>query len=149
MSYTIGQVANMMNVTTSTLRFYDKEGLLPFVERTNGGIRLFSDTDIEWLRIIECLKKAKMPIEDIRTYIDLARKGDGTIKERLEIFIKQKEKLQKELEELKATMKVLDYKVWFYQKADELHSTSEVSNMKEEDIPEEFRETRNMLKKHR
>ncbi len=148
MSYTIGEAADIMHVNTSTLRFYDKEGLLPFVERTSGGIRLFSDTDIEWLQIIECMKKAKMSIQDIRTYIDLARKGDGTIKERLEIFLKQKEKLQRELDELNDTMKVIDYKVWYYTKAEELHSTKEVSALPDEEIPEEYRETRKTLKKH-
>ncbi|MFR2822009.1 MAG: MerR family DNA-binding transcriptional regulator [Thomasclavelia sp.] len=57
MSYTIGEIAKMLNVSPSTIRYYDKEGLLPFVERTKGGIRIFKDKDYEFLKIIHCLKK--------------------------------------------------------------------------------------------
>lgn len=57
MFYTIGEMAKKMGVAPSTLRYYDKEGLLPFVERSGGGIRMFKGEDIEWLSIIECLKK--------------------------------------------------------------------------------------------
>ena len=61
-----------LDVPASTLRFYDKEGLLPFVERLPGGIRMFQDTDLEWLQIIGCMKKAGMSIRDIRQYIEQA-----------------------------------------------------------------------------
>ena len=57
MVYTIGEMAQMLDVPTSTLRYYDKEGLLPFVERSNGGMRVFKTADYEWLQIIGCLKK--------------------------------------------------------------------------------------------
>ena len=55
MAYTVGETARMLHVPASTLRYYDKEGLLPSVERTSGGIRMFKDDDIEWLRIFDCL----------------------------------------------------------------------------------------------
>ena len=74
MLYTIGEMAKKLGVPTSTLRYYDKEGLLPFVERSDGGIRVFKDTDYEWLFVIECLKKAGMPLKDIRIFIGLAMK---------------------------------------------------------------------------
>lgn len=57
MVYTVGEMAELLGVTASTLRYYDKEGLLPFVERSPGGIRMFRDSDIEWLRVIGCMKK--------------------------------------------------------------------------------------------
>lgn len=66
MVYTIGEMAKMLGVPASTLRYYDKEGLLPFVERSSGGIRQFQESDIEWLRVIGCMKKAGMSIKDIR-----------------------------------------------------------------------------------
>lgn len=75
----------------STLRFYDKEGLLPFVERSSGGIRIFQDTDLEWRRIIGCMKKAGMSIRDIRQYIEQAQRGDDTIALRLAMFRRQRE----------------------------------------------------------
>ena len=58
MVYTIGEMAKMLGVPASTLRYYDKEGLLPFVARSSGGIRQFRESDIEWLRVIGCMKKA-------------------------------------------------------------------------------------------
>ena len=81
-----------LDVPASTLRFYDKEGLLPFVERLPGGIRMFQDTDLEWLQI-GCMKKAGMSIRDIRQYIEQAQQGDDTIVLRLVILHRQREVL--------------------------------------------------------
>lgn len=64
--YTVGEMAKMLGVPASTLRYYDKEGLLPFVGRSTGGIRMFRESDLEWLRIIGCMKKAGMSIRAIR-----------------------------------------------------------------------------------
>ena len=86
MMYTVGEMAKILGVPASTLRYYDKEGMLPFVERTSGGIRMFKEQDYEWLKIIECMKKAGMPIKDIKNYIELALEGDVTIHERLELI---------------------------------------------------------------
>lgn len=90
MTYTVGQMAKMLGLAGSTLRYYDKEGLLPFVERSSGGIRMFREKDYEWLQIIECLKKAGMSIKDIKKYIVLLQQGDSTIQERLELFQHQR-----------------------------------------------------------
>lgn len=83
MAYTVGEMARRMGVPASTIRYYDKEGLLPFVGRSSGGIRVFTEKDFEWLRIIECLKKTGMSLKDIREYIELAMQGDETIARRL------------------------------------------------------------------
>ena len=80
-----------LDVPASTLRFFDKEGLLPFVERLPGGIRMFQDTDLEWLQITCCMKKAGMSIRDIRQYIEQAQRGDDTIVLRLAMFRRQRE----------------------------------------------------------
>ena len=80
-----------LDVPASTLRFYDKEGLLPFVERLPGGIRMFQDTDLEWLQITCCMKKAGMSIRDIRQFIEQAQRGDDTIVLRLAMFRRQRE----------------------------------------------------------
>ena len=86
MIYTVGEMAQKLGVPASTLRYYDKEGLLPFMERSSGGIRMFRESDFEWLQVIRCMKKAGMPIKDIRQYIELAMQGDDTIDTRLEMF---------------------------------------------------------------
>ena len=67
------------------------EFLLPFVERSSGGIRMFQESDIEWLQVIGCMKKAGMSIKDIRNYIEMALQGDDTIDLRLSLFQHQRE----------------------------------------------------------
>ena len=94
MIYTVGEMAKRLGVAPSTLRFYDKEGLLPFVDRSESGIRLFKDADFEWLRIIECLKKTGMPLKDIKDFIVMAMAGDDTIEDRLVLIQKQRESVE-------------------------------------------------------
>ena len=100
MVYTIGEMAKMLGVPASTLRYYDKEGLLPFVARSSGGIRQFRESDIEWLRVIGCMKKAGMSIKDIRQYIKLTMQGDDTIDTRLEMFRHQQKVLTRQIRQL-------------------------------------------------
>lgn len=117
MPYTVGEMAKMLDVPASTLRYYDKEGLLPFVARSSGGIRLFQDSDLEWLRVIGCMKKAGMSIKDIRQYIELAMQGNDTIDTRLAMFRHQREVLEAQMAELQHTMSMVDYKCWYYETA--------------------------------
>ena len=70
MSYSIGEISKMMNVAPSTLRYYEKEGLLPFIKRSESGIRVFGESDFGWFSIIHCLKQAGMSIKDIKKYMD-------------------------------------------------------------------------------
>ena len=108
--YTVGEMARMLHVPASTLRYYDKQGLLPFVERSPGGIRVFKDSDFEWLRIIECMKKAGMSLKDIRIYIELAVQGDSTIDARLAMFRRQQDTLRAQMQQLQDTMQELENK---------------------------------------
>lgn len=147
MAYTIGEMAKRLGVPASTLRYYDKEGLLPFVERSAGGIRVFQESDFEWLRIIECLKKTGMSIKNIREYIELARQGDGTIDRRLELFHQQRKVLQAQMAELQQTMDTLDYKCWFYETARQRGTTKGVSDLPDDQLPEALRPVRERLKR--
>ena len=146
MVYTVGEMAKLLGVTASTLRYYDKEGLLPFVERSSGGIRMFRESDIEWLRVIECMKKAGMSIKDIRQYIELALKGDDTIELRLMMFRRQKEVLQQKMTEMQHTMAMVDYKCWYYETAKAAGTVEVPQNMKESDVPKQFQDIRRELK---
>jgi DNA-binding transcriptional MerR regulator len=146
MVYTIGDTAKKLGISASTLRYYDKEGLLPFVDRSNGGIRMFKESDIEWLKIIGCMKKAGMSIKDIKKYIDLSLQGDDTISERLELFRTQREKLQKQMEELQHTLLTVEYKCWYYEKAETYGTTGIMQTMHADEIPEKFRAIREELK---
>ena len=94
-------MAKKMGVAPSTLRYYDKEGLLPFVERSGGGIRMFKDEEIEWLSSIECLKKTGMPIKEIKRFIDWCIEGDSTINKRLELIDRRRERVHEQMAQLK------------------------------------------------
>lgn len=115
--YTIAQAAEKFGLTTHTLRYYDKEGLLPFVQRSSGGIRLFSDGDLQWLALLTCLKNTGMPLKDIRRFIEWIKQGDESIPQRYEMFLEQKKRLQSEIETMQLYMKRIDFKLWFYGEA--------------------------------
>lgn len=128
MSYSIKEVANMMGVSTATLRYYDAEGLLPEVKKVNGR-RVFEDKDFKWLRVLNCMKKINMPIKKIKKYIDLAQKGDSTLKERYELILEQKKYIQNEIEKLNVCMKEFEYKEWYYKTAIEAGTEKVVQNI--------------------
>ena len=117
MGYSISQVAEKCGISAYTLRYYDKEGLLPFVKKTPSGLRNFSDQDIELLRIIECLKGTGMQIKDIRQYIVWMMQGNSTLRERLDMFERQKERLELQMRQLTDFMDKINFKIDFYKDA--------------------------------
>lgn len=145
MVYTVGEMSKLLGIPSSTLRYYDKEGLLPFVERSPGGIRMFQEKDYEWLKLIECLKKAGMSIKDIKKYIELSLRGDETIDERLQMFRDRREALLAQMAALQQTLDVIDYKCWYYETARNAGSTDALNGITSEDIPEQFRDTKRRL----
>lgn len=138
MYYTIGEIARIMNVAPSTLRYYDKEGLLPFIERSSGGIRMFKKEDLSALEVIECLKQTGMPITEIRKFMDLCTKGDSTIEERLALINRQYEVMLEQQKQMMATIHMLQYKQWYYTIAREAGTCDVHKDMPLEMIPEEF-----------
>ena len=146
MIYTVGEMARLLGVTASTLRYYDKEGLLPFVERSSGGIRMFQESDIEWLQIIGCMKKAGMSIKDIRQYIQMTLQGDDTIEMRLAMFHHQQEVLMEQMEELRHTMQIVEYKCWYYETAKAAGTIEAPQKMDLAEVPERFRKIRQELR---
>jgi DNA-binding transcriptional MerR regulator len=116
-TYSISEVAKELNLTTYTLRYYDKEGLMPFVERTPNGTRLFKESDIDALKIIECLKATGMPIKEIKDFIDWCSDGDSTLQQRYDMFMERKANVEAQMEELKKTMEVIEHKCWYYKTA--------------------------------
>ena len=146
MLYTVGEMAKRIGVAPSTLRYYDKEGLLPFVERSSRGIRMFKDADFEWLQVIDCMKKTGMQLVEIKRFIVMAMQGDETIDERLELIAKQKERVKLQIDELNATLKTLEFKHWYYETAKNAGTTEVPRNMTLEELPEEYREVRKKLR---
>lgn len=93
MAYSIKEAAARMGVTTHTLRYYDREGLLPHVERTAGGIRRFSQEDLDGLALINCLKAMGMSIRQIKDFLNLSQQGDETLDERRAILQRQRDQI--------------------------------------------------------
>ena len=117
MPYTIKQAAELTNLTPVTLRYYDKQGLLPYMERRESGYRMFSDGDIAMLRVIECLKKSGMPIKDIRQFSEWVLMGDDSLNECYEIFLERKKAVEAHIAELQKTLDFINHKCWYYETA--------------------------------
>lgn len=126
MGYSIGEVAKITGLSTYTLRYYEKEGLLPFVRKNSSGIRVFLEEDIGWLRIIECLKETGMSLKGIKQYIDWYRAGDNTLQKRLDMFKQQELKLQEQLKHLQNNMEKISYKIKVYTAAVQCGSLEQV-----------------------
>lgn len=112
--YTVKEAADIMEVSEHTLRFWAKSGFFPFLQRDKNNNRLFSDTDLEWVKIVKCLRSVGTENKAIKRYIDLCIIGDSTIKERYEIILNTKKKALEQMEELKVQLSLLDYKENFY-----------------------------------
>jgi DNA-binding transcriptional MerR regulator len=131
MFYNIGEVAKKMNIASSTLRYYDKEGLLPFVDRTEGGIRKFKEDDFEWLSIIECLKNTGMSIKDIKIFIDWCMEGDSTLQQRYDMFLERKRETENQIKTLQDSLEKINYKCWYYKTALEAGTAKIHDNLSE------------------
>ena len=114
--FTIGQVSEMFNLPVSTLRYYDKEGFFPNLER-KGNIRYFSGNELEALRIIECLKKSGLEIKDIKQFFIWVSEGSSSYKKRKELFEARKLAVETEIQELQKTLSLLKFKCWYYETA--------------------------------
>lgn len=130
-TYSISEAAKELNVTAYTLRYYDKEGLMPFVERTASGQRLFKESDIAALKVIECLKSTGMQIKEIKTFIDWVTDGDTTLQQRFDMFMERKAIVEKQMEELKQTMELVEHKCLYYKTAleagtEEIHKSNKI-----------------------
>ena len=136
--YSIGQVAEMFGLPISTLRYYDKQGLFPNMERVSG-IRRFSEQEIEALRVIECLKKAGMEIKDIRQFMDWCAEGSSTYPQRKKLFEMQKAHMEEEIARMNRTLDMLKFKCWYYKQAIKDFSEDRLKALIPYRLPEEFR----------
>ncbi len=136
--YTIGQISNMFNIPISTLRYYDKEGLFPDMQRRSG-IRVFSDREVEKLRMIECLKKTGMEIRDIREFMLWCQQGANTYEKRRDMLLRQKEAVEAEMERMSQVLDMIRYKCWYYDQAIQDGNEDRLHSMTPEDMPEDIR----------
>ena len=113
--YSIKDVAEICDLSVYTIRFYDKEGLLPFITRNNSGNRQFSETDLEMIKLICCLKNSGMQVKDIRQYIDLFMAGDDTAPLRKQMMVDHRKSILKQISELKKQQSIIELKIAFYE----------------------------------
>lgn len=136
--YTIGQISEMFGIPISTLRYYDKEGLFPNMQRVSG-IRKFNEEEIEALRVIECLKKSGLEIKDIKQFMMWCVEGSSTYANRKELFLRQKEVAEKEIQKMNDVLDMLNFKCWYYEQAINDGNEERLKQLKPQDMPEHIR----------
>lgn len=136
--FTIGQVSEMFGLPISTLRYYDKQGLFPKMQRVSG-IRKFSDSEIEALKIIECLKKSGLEIKDIKQFMNWCIEGSSTYPQRKELFEKQRQTVEAEIEHLNKVLDMLKFKCWYYEQAIQNGDEEKLRTMIPDNLPKKIK----------
>ncbi|WP_309123328.1 MerR family transcriptional regulator [Paenibacillus sp.] len=115
MNYSIQEVANQFNLSIHTLRYYDKEGLMPFIGRDKSGNRVFTDSDLNWVAMICCLKDTGMSIKEMKLYAELCVRGMQSIEERKEMLVAHRKQVLQQVEDLKKHIELIDSKIEVYE----------------------------------
>lgn len=137
MTYTIGQISEMFDLPVSTLRYYDKEGLFPHLQRVSG-IRQFTEREVETLRIIDCLKRSGLEIKDIKQFMQWCAEGPSTYQTRHDFFLHQREVVEQQMEQLSRTLDMIRYKCWYYETALADGNEENLSHMLPDHLPSEI-----------
>lgn len=111
----IAEVSQRFGISLDTLRYYERIGLLPPVKRNGSGIREYDEQDLRWIDFIQCMKRAGLPLDSLREYVQLVQQGDETIPARKEILQAHREQLAKRIQELQETLDMLDRKIANYE----------------------------------
>ncbi len=114
---TIAEVSEKFDVSQDTLRYYERIGLIPHVNRNKSGIRDYTEEDCKWVEFIKCMRSAGLSIEVLIEYVALFQQGDGTIEARKKLLIEQRKQLITRMEDMKKTLERLDYKIAVYEQA--------------------------------
>ena len=111
---TISEVSKKYDLTPDTIRYYEKEGLIPKAPRTKSGIRDFDEETCNWIEFIKCMRNAGLGIEILKQYVELFKQGSKTVKERRLLLEEQRKKLLEKQKDIKATLERLNYKIKIY-----------------------------------
>lgn len=136
--YTIGQVSALCGLPVSTLRYYDKEGLFPDLQR-DSGIRKFEEKELEAIRVIECLKKSGLELRDIKRFMEWCTEGSATYPQRRALFLKQKEQVEGEIKRMNQVLDMIKFKCWYYEQAIRDGNEDRLQSMAPEEMPAEVR----------
>ena len=144
--YTIGQVSEMFHLPISTLRYYDKEGFFPNLER-KGNIRYFSDNELEAIRVIECLKQSGLEIKDIKQFFEWVTEGSSSYTKRKELFEHRKAAVKEEIKQLEKTLAMLEFKCWYYDTAIAHGNEDKINAMLPDNLPKDIQKLYNKAHK--
>ena len=114
---TIAEVSEKYQISADTLRYYEKEGLIPYISRSEGGVRNYTEEDCARIGFVKCMRSAGLSIEVLKQYFELFAKGKRTLKTRRDLLATEREKLKDRMTELQDTLKRLDYKISVYDNA--------------------------------
>lgn len=117
MTYSIGEVSKMTGLTVPTLRYYDKEGLIPNINRTENGLRNFTENDLGTINIVTCIKGAGASLKEIKHYMDMCQLGDSTLLNRKQFFIDKKKDIEEQMLKLNEILATIEYKINYYEDA--------------------------------
>ena len=124
--YSIQEVSKKTGLSAHTLRYYEKEGLLPHVERSTGGFRQYSEANLETLGLICCLKNTGMSLQEIARFVEWAREGDRTLKERVDLLYRHREYVINRIAEMQKHLDKVSCKLEYYtQKLQEYENREE------------------------
>ena len=112
---TIADAARLSGVSAYTLRYYERAGLIDGVDRAGSGHRRYSDEDLAWIEVLQCLRRTGMPISRIRRYADLVRAGDGTEEERLALLEGHRDAVRAQLSEVRRHLEFIEHKIAIYE----------------------------------
>mgnify|MGYP001084696199 FL=1 len=115
---TISEVSKKYGLTQDTLRYYERIGLIPYINRTSSGIRDYTKEACKWIEFIKCMRLAGLPIETLIEYVALDQEGDSTITARKELLIEEREKLLERIKEMQKTLERLNHKISRYEEAE-------------------------------
>ena len=137
MTYSIGEISRMFDIPVSTLRYYDAEGLFPNLQRKSG-IRIFTDQEVDTLRLIECLKKTGLEIREIRQFIDWTKEGASSYQRRFELMDQQRKNVENQIENMKKNLAMIQFKCWYYQQAMKDGNENHIAEMLPDHLPEDI-----------
>lgn len=140
MGYSISEVAEMVGMKPSTIRYYEKRGLLPDIDRTESGIRSFSEQDVIVLKLIRSLKKCGLSIEDIGRFSKLFRQEGDRYAEQYEILRSHVQELDQAIEAMQQMREILEFHCWYNKRAAERGNVAELRKMEADDIPQRMKD---------
>jgi DNA-binding transcriptional MerR regulator len=114
MTRTIQDAAAETGVSRDTLRYYERIGILPGISRSKSGHRRFTDDDMGWIKLVQCLRATGMPIDDLHAYAELVQQGDATAPERLRLLQDHRRRIQEDMAELATTLDLVERKISGY-----------------------------------